>query len=178
MKTKFKVGDKVLLTNPEEGIWGQWARGDCKEGTEYTVSRVYSNDDGGSYIDMDGVMLTHRSCQFDLVKPDVITIILRRPVDRKNIEKFLFENGFRFENENPDAPKDAKEKSRIINVHFTGRHKGEITYNAPVVYGMPVKEAIKRNNDFMLSFFGHNEIRVMKSKPSVNQLINELKRYM
>jgi len=113
---------------------------------------------------------------FSPYKPDVLTIILRRPADRKSIEKFLDKNGYKHDGDPFDLRKVA---SRIINVHFRGPCTHDRTYNGQVTYDIRTKEAIVENNEFMVGdHFNHKKIKVIKSKPSVKQAINEIKKYI
>ncbi len=170
---KIKVGDRVKLDNVLNNIWGRWANVECDKDEVYVVSKVFDEKEG-QYIDMKGLLLTHKASQFRHA-PDAVTIILRRPSDRKSIEKFLDEKGYTqhdpFNNMNRVA-------SRIINVHFRGSCIGERTYNAQVRYNRGTKWAIAENKKFLIERFGHENFEVVKTKPSVNKAIEELKKYI
>jgi len=172
MEAKFKVGDKVKLNEPEDSVWGRWAKENCDKDKEYIVVKVYDQELGGSYIDMDGVFLTHKSSQFE-IKPQVLTIVLRRPVDRRSVEKFLNENGYTFQ----DGASNRR-NSRIIQIHLEGNDKGKTTYNAKCPYSRGTKEVIEHTNEFLSSMWRYERIKVIKTKPSVKQAINQIKKYI
>ena len=175
MKNQFKVGDEVKLTNVLPDIWGSWAEEECDKDKAYIVSRVYDAETGGPYIDMEGVFLTHKSCQFKLVKPQVLTIVLRRPVDRGSIEKFLMANGFN----DGSLVKHRRVFSRTMHVHLEGRSKGDVTYNAKCTWERGTKEVIEHTNEFLSKImWNYKRIKVIKTKPSVKQAINEISRYI
>ena len=111
-KTEFKVGDKVILTNPEPGDWGRWAKEECSTGI-FTVAGV---TESGDFFGLEGCSFTHMVSQFEIM-PDALTIILRRPADRKSIEKFLRKNDYIWMGSTDYGNKEA---SRIIQVHLTG----------------------------------------------------------
>ena len=182
MKAKFKKGDKVVLisrgVHPVETQ--DWTLGGTikgKEhlqfGTEYVVQRARITE-SVEFIDFEDILLTHIADKFDL-KLDVITIILRRPVDRKSIEKFLDSAGYKQDGDPFDYRKTA---SRIINVHLRGTCDGDLTYNGTVTYDVSTKQAIVENNGFMRGWFGHENIKVIKSKPSVSKAIKEIEKYL
>ena len=167
---KFKVGDVVRLIERIPVSNTDWTKqAGLEHGIDYTVLRSTSD-----IIDFIGEQYSHYANQFEL-KPDVITVVLRRPVDRKAIEEFLNENGYWQE---ADMFPTEKSYSRIIQVHLTGRSKGELTYNGQMDYDSGTKEAIDHTNQFLADRWGYKNIKVIKSKPSVTKAINELKKYI
>ena len=168
--TKFKKGDKVTLTKPEPGDWGGWAKEECRTGV-FTIGHVSNS---GDYFDLEGCLYTHRAAQFEIA-PDVLTVIMRRPVDCKTIEKFMHKKGYSYVPDDEIDLPSIKDSSRVLNIHLSGTYKGSLTYNAPVKYATGTKAAIIENNAFMKSYFGHGTIKVIKSKPSVNEAINQIK---
>ena len=109
-------------------------------------------------------------------------IILRRPVDRKLIEKFLEGKGYRNEG------RSRREKSNVLCVHLTGRSKGWVTYNGQCYFndkvgvgsdaGGGTKHAIEHACAFARSMFGHENLKVIKTKPSVKKAIIEIEKYI
>jgi len=182
MKTKFKVGDKVLLTSRgiAEGEKKDWSLGGSQPdqykihfNTPYAVIESHITA-GIEFIELEGMLFTHPASKFE-IKPDVLTIVLRRPADRKSIEKFLKKNGYTRKRGKGYGNKEA---SRIIQVHLTGHLKGEVTYNGQMGYENSTKEAIDHTTKFLKGMWKYENIKVLKSKPSVSKLIEQIKKYI
>lgn len=176
MKSKFKVGDEVICTrlgNDREG--DRYAIEDGLEvGEKYKVTMIGDNGIGehGEWVEISDGWYWHHQDSFRIAGCDAIVITLRRPVDRKSVEAFLNSKGY-FQNSGLD-----KKKSRIIVVHLTGRNEKSLTYSAKCKYDKRANEARKHADKFVKDMFGFENVKHLSSKPSVNELINELKRYM
>lgn len=180
MKTKheFKVGDVVRLIErkPRDGDWTKLAN--IQFGQDLIVN-YYQTATGGfasvEFKNTDHNHLIHYADQFEL-KPDVITVLLRRPSDRKSIEKWLADKGYK--NDNPNEYYKSRFESRIINVHLAGIYKGKLTYNGGVRFPKNTKQSLLENDEFMRDWFSHKNIVAIKTKPSVKKAITEIEKYI
>jgi len=173
----LKKGDKVKFVDYADDIWGDWSKGDgFKPGKVYTVHKVSGpKDHDGTNV---GIMfkpdgLWHCSSQF-IRYAEALVIVLRRPVDRYSVEKMLVRNGFRGEHNEPENRYD----SRIIVAHLDGDRKGNLDYNAQCPYGMRANVARKEAVRFISRRCDYKDVVAISTKPSVNQAINQIKKYL
>lgn len=171
---QVKIGDRVILTSlsGEKGCYNWQRKAGLILGEEYIVSNVESVL-GGCYIRLHGYNFWHDINKFRH-KTDAIIIVLRRREDRRTIEKFLKKNSFTW------LYVDAfftirKNNSRVIVIHPNTR---ELSYNGQVSFHNTVKQAICSTTEFLNDYFRYEKVVVVKTKPSVNQAINEIKKYI
>ena len=190
VKKQFEVGDKVVLTS--RGVQGcegkDWTLGGSNPdkykvefGTEYEVVRSFKTGEKGRefpYLELKGMLFSHPQSKFAL-SPDAVVIVLRRPVDRKSIEKYLFDKGYMYDkHSHAEYQESAKEASRVIAVHLNGKWKDQLTYNDPMTFDIGASFATDETLKFIKPYFNHKEVRVIKTKPSVSQAIVELDKFI
>jgi len=168
---KFKEGDRVTLrfNGQHSREESNWSLADALSfGDELTV-RLVSND---GWLKFEGKTYWHVPDKYELVV-DCFIIILRRPSDRKSIEKFLKSEGFVWNDSAIDN--DNKDYSRVIVGHLKGYNKGELLFNAAVSFDDSVEYAIKNTEQ---AYWKYSSFAIIRTKPSVKQAINEIKKYI
>jgi len=168
MKNKFEVGDKVVCVMTSE--WQFIIKDGISDGSTHVVTDAKVN----GHVKIDYNDWWHSQDKFRHAV-DVVTVILRRPVDRFAIEKVLKDRGYGHDGDNPVSMRNL---SRVINIHLASHCKGKRTFYDPCSYKTSVKQTILDNDAFMKSHFGHEHIVVVKSKPSVNKAIEEILKYI
>jgi hypothetical protein len=171
-KCKFRVGEKVRLVSRHE-VWAEWLD-DMTVGNEYEVTITHDGQGDGDYkdgyIDVKGSIFTHLASQFELVKPNRISIILRRGADDRSIRKALEEMGVKWADGAPPTSKSyyEREDCRLLII-YTGSNL--MMWSSAYGKYSTAREIRKREQRVERGGL------ILNTKPSVKQTITELKRY-
>jgi len=172
MKQKFKVGDKLMLVKTPNMSWDYWAEQDkISVGDVITVDKVSdeSLDDGCAVAVMsEGGIYWQDASSFKLIAPDRIVIVLRRASDDRTIRRELEKLGFTWASGNNPTTMSyfEKHKCRVLILDSKSKRLYYDYSGSRLNLNRLKDKEIKRGGI------------ILNTRPSVTNVVNELKRYL
>lgn len=177
METKFKLGDIVRFNgytyDPEHAVRSGFDEG-IKVGDIVVIREQQALYNSRQWFKFEGGEFWHSDANFSLVcegAPDLVVVILRRPVDENSVLKALEELGYLWHSRNkPTEFSPTLNSSRILLLHpitkligTSGTHGGEDMSPSEIINDV---KFWKRENENIL---------FLNTKPSVSQIVKNLK---